>query len=88
MKILIICNNFYPEMGGSFKAITETYKSISSNTKYKCRIAFKNNGKSKKKLDLIFLIKNFDVIHYFGGWDFFHIKVVLLSLILNKKLLN
>ena len=87
MKILIICNNLYPAMGGPFRAITETYKSISSNTKYKCRLAYKSNGKTKRKLDLIFLLKNFDVIHYFGGWDFFHVKVMLLSLIFKKKII-
>ena len=87
MKILYICNNLYPQMGGAYKAITETYQISLSNPLYQCRLAINNDGKSKKNLDLIFLIKNFDIIHYFGGWDWFHIKVMLLSILFKKKLI-
>ena len=85
MKVLIVTDNLYPELGGSFKAITDTYKILSKNPQFKSRIAIYNNGKFKKKLDLIFLIKNFDIIHYFGGWSYFHIKVLFLSFIFKKK---
>ena len=85
MKLLIVCDNLYPELGGSYKAITDTHKILSENTDFKTRIVFNNNGKSKKNLDLIFLIKNFDIIHYFGGWSFFHLKVLILSFIFKKK---
>ena len=85
MKLLIVCDNLYPELGGSYKAITDTHKILSENTDYKTRIVFNNNGKSKKNLDLIFLIKNFDIIHYFGGWSLFHLKVLILSFIFKKK---
>ena len=85
MKLLIVCDNLYPELGGSYKAITDTHKILLENTDFKTRIVFNNNGKSKKNLDLIFLIKNFDIIHYFGGWSFFHLKVLILSFIFKKK---
>ena len=85
MKVLIVADNLYPELGGSFKAITDTYKILSKNPQFKSRIVINNNGKFKKKLDLIFLIKNFDIIHYFGGWSFFHLKVLILSFLLKKK---
>ncbi|WP_440915373.1 glycosyltransferase [Candidatus Pelagibacter sp.] len=85
MKILLITDNLYPELGGSFKAITDTSKILTKNPKFTCRIVIKNNGKFKKRLDLFFLIKNFDIIHYFGGWSFFHFKVLVLSFIFKKK---
>ena len=85
MKVLIVTDNLYPELGGSFKAITDTYKILLKNPQFKSRIVIQNNGNFKKKLDLIFLIKNFDIIHYFGGWNYFHIKVLFLSFIFKKK---
>ena len=85
MKVLIVTDNLYPELGGSFKAITDTYKILLKNPQFKSRIVINNNGNFKKKLDLIFLIKNFDIIHYFGGWTYFHIKVLFLSFIFKKK---
>ena len=88
MKVLIVTDNLYPELGGSFKAITDTSKILSENQNLKVRIVINSNGKFKKKLDLIFLIKNFDIIHYFGGWSFFHLKVLILSFILKKKRLS
>ena len=85
MKVLIVADNLYPELGGSFKAITDLSKILSENSKFKSRIVINSNGKFKKKLDLFFLIKNFDIIHYFGGWSFFHLKVLILSFLLKKK---
>ena len=86
MKILFIADQIYPELGCSYKAITEKYKAMSNKyTNCKFRLAINYNGKNYNKLDLLFLIKNFDIIHYYGGWSFFHIKVLLLSFILKKK---
>jgi len=87
MKILLVTDNLYPEMGGAFKAITDTQKIILTNAKYKSRIVVNNDGISKKKLDIIFLIKNFDIIHFFGVWNFFHIKFILFALLFKKKII-
>lgn len=85
MKILLICSDLYPEMGGSFKAITDTQEMLESGCKYQTRLVYYRDLIGTKKLDLIFLIKNFDIIHYFGGWNFFHIKVMFYSIIYKKK---
>ena len=87
MKILLVTDNLYPEMGGSYRAITDTQKMILNNEKYKSRIVVNYDGKSKKKLDIIFLIKNFDIIHFFGVWTLFHIKIILLALLFKKKII-
>ncbi|MDC0609036.1 glycosyltransferase [Candidatus Pelagibacter ubique] len=87
MKILLAIDNLYPEMGGSYRAITDIQKIILNNEKYKSRIIVNYDGISKKKLDTIFLIKNFDIIHFFGVWSFFHIKIILLGLLFKKKII-
>ena len=87
MKILLVTENLYPEMGGSYRAITDTQKMILNNEKYKSRIVVNYDGISKKKIDTIFLIKNFDIIHFFGAWSFFHIKFILLALLFKKKII-
>ena len=61
MKILLVTDNLYPEMGGAFRAVTDTQKILLDNAKYKSRIAPNYNGKFKVKLDIIFLIKDFDI---------------------------
>ena len=48
MRVLIVTDNLYPELGGSFKAVTDTYKFLSQSTQFKCRIVINNNGKFKK----------------------------------------
>ena len=85
MKILLICSDLYPEMGGSFKAITDTQEMLENEHKYQTRLVYYRDLIGTKKLDLIFLIKNFDIIHYFGGWNFFHIKVMFYSIIYKKN---
>jgi glycosyltransferase involved in cell wall biosynthesis len=87
MKILLVTDNLYPEMGGSYRAITDTQKITFNNEKYKSRIVINSDGISKKKLDTIFLIKNFDIIHFFGAWTLFHIKIILLALLFKKKII-
>ena len=87
MKILLVTDNLYPEMGGSYRAITDTQKIIFNNEKYKSRIVINSDGISKKKIDTIFLIKNFDIIHFFGAWSLFHIKIILLALLFKKKII-
>ena len=87
MKILLVTDNLYPELGGSYRAITDTQKILLNNEKYKSRIVVKSDGISKKKIDTIFLIKNFDIIHFFGAWTLFHIKFILLALLFKKKII-
>lgn len=87
MKILLVTDNLYPEMGGAFRAVTDTQKILLDNAKYRSRIAPNNNGKFKVKLDIIFLIKDFDIVHFFGAWSFFHIKFMLLALLFKKKII-
>ena len=87
MKILFFTDNLYPEMGGSYRAVIDTQKIMLDNAKYKSRIVTNYDGISKKKLDNIFLLKNFDIIHFFGAWTLFHIKIILLALLFKKKII-
>jgi glycosyltransferase involved in cell wall biosynthesis len=87
MKILIVTDSLFPQLGGSYKAVTDTHKIIAKNKKHRSRIVFSRGFFFKKKIDYIYLIKNFDLIHYFGGWNFFHFKIIFLSLLFKKKII-
>ena len=82
MKILIVTDNLYQNLVDLIKLLLIHIKFIQILI---LELVFNRNANFKKKLDLLFLIKNFDIIHYFGGWSLFHIKVMILSFILKKK---
>ena len=84
MRILVITSNLYPEIGGPYNVITSTVRELlKKNVKIKIYTFFDGKKKSTKKL--FNLIKNHDIIHFYGGWDLNHIWVFLLSLFLKKK---
>jgi glycosyltransferase involved in cell wall biosynthesis len=87
MKVLIVTNNLYPEIGGPYNVISSTVEQILKNSKIKTRLLVNYNGKSKSNANIIETIKNFDVVHYLGGWDFFHIKVSIICFLFKKKLI-
>ena len=85
MRILVITSNLYPEIGGhSYNVITSTVRELlKKNVKIKIYTFF--DGKKKINQKTFNLIKNHDIIHFYGGWDLNHIWVFLLSLFLKKK---
>jgi len=55
MKILYITDQLYPELGGSYKAITETYKAMSNKYKNcKFRLAINYNGKNFNYINSVY----------------------------------
>lgn len=84
MRILVITSNLYPEIGGPFNVITSTVRELLKK-KLKIKIYPFFDGKKKPTKRLFELIKNHDIIHYYGGWDTNHIKVFLFCLFHKKK---
>ena len=84
-KVLILTNNLYPEMGGPYNVITSTAEQLVKNKNCKIRLVANYDGKNKSKSNIIQLLKHYDIIHYFGGWDYFHIKVFIACLFYKKK---
>ncbi len=84
MRILVITSNLYPEIGGPYNVITSTVRELlKKNIKIKIYPFF--DGKKKPTKRLFNLIKNHDIIHYYGGWDKNHIIVFLISFFFKKK---
>ena len=84
MKILVITNNLYPEIGGPYNVITSTVRELlNKNIKIKIYPFF--DGKKKPTNSLYNLIKKYDIIHYYGGWNYNHIKVSIICFFLKKK---
>ncbi len=84
-KVLIITNNLYPEMGGPYNVITATAEQLFKDNSVKVKLVANYDGKNKTKTNILKLLKYHDVIHYFGGWDYFHVKVFLACLLYKKK---
>ena len=84
-KVLILTNNLYPEMGGPYNVISSTVEQLSKDQNLRVRLVANYDGKDKSRSNIFKILKHSDVIHYFGGWDFFHIKVFLACKLFKKK---
>ena len=85
-KFLYLTENHYQELGGSYEAFGSTAYQLNKE-KIKVKIVFFNNGETKKKINIYKLIKIHDIIHFYGVWSLNHIKTVLYSIILRKKII-
>jgi len=85
IKIAIIVDKFSPVIGGPYFILKQTVNSLKKIINIK--LIFNESGKFKKKIKLNQTLKKFDLIHLYGGWTYFHIKVALLAFKLKKKLI-
>jgi glycosyltransferase involved in cell wall biosynthesis len=85
MKVAILVDKFYPEIGGPYFILKQTVNSIKKIIKIK--LIFNDNGKFEKKLNLNNILKKFDLIHVYGGWTYFHIKATYVAMKMKKKII-
>jgi glycosyltransferase involved in cell wall biosynthesis len=85
-KILFIIEDYYQELGGSFEAFGSTSYQLNKE-KIKVKSIFFNNGEIKKRINITKVIKNHDIVHFFGAWTINHIKTIILALIYRKKII-
>ena len=86
MKILIVVESHYKEYGGPFTAINQkidylNYKNITT------KLIFKKTDHFSFSIDLNYIIKDFDIVHIYGMWRPFLIRVYLLAKKLKKKII-
>lgn len=84
MRILVVTSNLYPEIGGPFNVITSTVRQLQKK-KINISIYPFFDGKKKSTSKIYSLIKRYDIIHFYGGWDKNHILISLICFILKKK---
>jgi glycosyltransferase involved in cell wall biosynthesis len=75
MKILFAITNLYKETGGSYKAFIETARAV-YNKNLDIKIIYLKNDLTKNNISISEIYKGVDIIHFFGGWDYFSIKLI------------
>jgi glycosyltransferase involved in cell wall biosynthesis len=75
MKILFAITNLYKETGGSYKAFIETVRAV-YNKNVDIKIIYLKNDLTKNDISVSEIYKGIDIIHFFGGWDYFSFKLI------------
>ena len=86
MKILIVVESHFKEYGGPFTAINQKIEYF-NNKNIKTKLIFNKTNFYKFNLDLHFVINDYDIVHIYGMWRPFLIRVYLLAKKLKKKII-
>ena len=86
MKICLISEFHNYQMGGQYTAVKELSEQL-KKSKIKHIIIHKKNNIYLNKFLLNKTFTDFDIFYFFGGWTLFYIKLHLLALKLNKKII-
>ena len=86
MKVLLVVESHFKEYGGPYTAITQAVQYLNKKKIYN-KLIFKNSNYFKFSLDLEHIIKDFDIIHIYGIWRPFLVKVFFISKKLKKKII-
>ena len=85
-KILLLTGHYYEELGGSYEAFGSTSYRLNID-KIKVKNIHFNNGETNKNISLIKVLKNHDIIHFFGAWTFNFVKTIIFAIIYKKKII-
>lgn len=86
MKVLIVVESHYKEYGGPYTAITQAIEYLNKKKIFN-KLIFKKSNYFDYNLDLKNIIKDFDIVHIYGIWQPFLVKVFFVSKILKKKVI-
>ena len=87
MKILIGIETYFEDYGGPFTAISQKLNFLQkSNINFK--LIFKNSKYFSYNLNFDEIVKNFDIVHIYGTWKPFYIKLFSASKKNNKKIIT
>ena len=86
MKILIATESHFPGYGGPYTAISQNAKYLYKND-INFKLIYKQTDLFKYNLNLKEIISNFDIIHVYGIWTPFSIRVCNQAFKLNKKVI-
>jgi glycosyltransferase involved in cell wall biosynthesis len=86
MKICFVTDEYNPRTGGQYSGLNQISLQLK---KYKIKhiIVNKNSKIINNKSLLQKTLSSYDIFHFFGGWTIFYIKLSLLALKLNKKII-
>ena len=86
MKICLVTEFYEPAYGGQYTSVKWVYD-LCKIYKINCEIIHKKKKNYLNKSLLIKIIKNSDIIHIFGGWTPFYIRINFLALKFKKKII-
>ena len=86
MHICLITEYYHPSYGGQYAAV-KSLREICNFKKLNYSVIHNKSHLFKNKKLLENTISNSDVIHIFGGWTLFYLKIQKLAKKLNKKIL-
>ena len=86
MKILIAVESHFKEYGGPYTAINQKIGYL-NNRKIKNKIIYCKTNRYNFDVDLNYIINDFDLVHIYGIWRPFLIKVFLIAKKLKKKII-
>ena len=86
MRICLVTENYDPNYGGQFTAI-QNIVNICETINMSHFVIHKKSRFYKNKYILEKNIDNSDIIHFFGGWTFFYLKIHKIASKLRKKII-
>jgi len=81
MKVIFLTKTYEPKIGGTYTVIKSIFDAL------KRKINIRIYDKKTNFIILIKAIRNSDVCHFFGGWDFFHIFFTCAAFYMKKKVI-
>ena len=87
MKILFGIESYFESYGGPYTAISQKLDYL-NNANIKFKLIFKYSSYFSYKLNFDEIVKNYDIIHIYGTWKPFYIKLFSASKKLNKKIIT
>ena len=86
MKICFVTDEYNPRTGGQYSGLSQILLQLK---KYKIKhiIVNKNSKIINNKSLFEKTLSSYDIFHFFGGWTIFYVKLSLLALKLNKKII-
>ena len=86
MKILIAVESHFKEYGGPYTAICQKIEYLNKRKIFN-KLIYKQTNNFEFNLDLEYIINDFDIVHIYGVWRPFLIKIFLTSKKLGKKII-
>ena len=84
MRILIVVDAHFREYGGPHKAISDKIRFLNYH-KIENKLIYSKNNFFRFNVDIEYIVKDYDIVHIYGSWRPFLIKVFYIAKKLNKK---
>ncbi len=85
MRILVVTNSHFKEYGGPYTAISQKVEYLNKKN-IENKLIYRSSNSYDYNLDLKTIIEDYDIVHIYGIWRPFLVKVFLVAKLLKKKI--